>query len=97
MGWLFHFNNGTLRKLKLPLTYAVSLSGNIVSTCRRSITGKATTVYSDKINLEFPLHVLSRTSFVPWQWKASKMLLISNRKMFYPTVFFLSRMEKFFK
>ena len=97
MGWLFYFNSGTLKKHKLPLNYAVSPSGNIVSTCRRSITGKATTVYSDKINLESPLHVLSRTSFVPWQRKAGKMLLVSNRKMFYPTLFFLSRMKKVFK
>ena len=66
MEWLFHFNTGTLGKHKLPLTCSVSLSSNILKAFSRSIMGKATPVYSEKISLEvptaFPLKAYLRSS-----------------------------------
>ena len=47
MGWLFHFNNDSFRKHKLPLHSSVSSLDNyiIVKDCRWNITGRATLVY----------------------------------------------------
>ena len=54
MGRFFHCNTGTFTKNKLSLPCFVSGSNNyeILKACNRNLTGKATPVYLEKINLE---------------------------------------------
>ena len=56
MGWLFHCNTGTLRN-ELPLSCSISPSDNyvIVKACSKNKMGRATILYSDKINIEVPI------------------------------------------
>ena len=86
-GWLFHCNIGNLREHKLPLHSPVLWSDSYVIR-----TASNRNKWADPLQCTLKnqprsssLAFLWRSTFIPWQRKFDKMILVSNRIWFYQT------------
>ena len=95
MGWLFHWNTGSLRKHEPSVPCSISLSNNYVTVkaCSRNITGSTNLAYSEKVNLQVPFRLSFQAlpSFLGKEKPAKCTYFATGRCFIHPPLIFATQ------